>query len=724
MKKILIYTIALLGAALFAAACSQDDGGAHDGQGAVKFSLGIAASSRASEVDPDVYPWNRCAIRIYKYTAAAAEGEERPRELIRRYSSVGEMPASMWLLSGDYAIAVELGSKAEATFEEISYRGEKDFTVTEGRSASVEVECRIVNTVVEVEFDKSVTELFTEECWVNVALSDTYNHQAVIAGEVLYLEYKGYEGSRRGYFILPEGQEAFSWRFRGVGTKDEEEKIVQKDGTKHVELTPGLCYKLRFKYSPDLGGSLSFDIAVDYTITEIKDEIKFVPDPQISGEGFEIDKRQDFLGGVLTYRVVSISDLAKVTLAAGSRTFDIPLTTTTEATDGISVEAISRSDIFVTLGAPFFGQFAGGVQTLTIRAEDEDGGEDEKNSEVRTQGAGSIRFDWNAEASLYVLDPAASDVKIRYREAGTEQWLEASALPGDEPGIYKASLGALRPVQYESRLFFGEKAVGAPLTSAPAAPALLPNAGFETWTGTSPLLPYTSDADQFWDSGNHGSATLKKNVTTNEADPRPGSAGTTSAKLQSQYVAFMGIGKFAAGNLFVGKYLETDGTDGVLAFGKPFDFSYRPRQLKFWYKASAGTIDRVGNGSPVSTGMQDVNQLYVLLCQTEGPHIVKTTDPGTFINLQSKNISYCTKVGGKESVNDRTDGKIVASGVWENTASVDRWTVVTVDLTYNEEYADEKPSYLLLTASASKWGDYFSGSTQSFLFLDDVEFVY
>lgn len=728
MKKILLYAIALLGAALFAAGCSQEEDLARDGQGAVKFSLGIAASSRAAAaVDPAVYPWNHCAIRIYKYTAAAAEGEERPRELIRRYSSVEEMPSSMWLLSGDYVIAVELGSKAEATFEEITYRGETDFSVTEGRSANVEVACRIVNTIVEVEFDQSVSDLFTTERWVNVALSDTYNQAAVVAGEVLYLRYAGYTGSKRGYFILPEGQGAFSWRFRGVGVKEGEELVVMKDGTKHIELTPGLCYKLRFKYSPDLGGSLSFEIAVDYSVSEIENEIKFVPDPQITGAGFEIKNPQDFIGGVLTYRVSAISDLAKVTLATADRRIDIPLTTTTLPSDGISVERVSASDILLTLGSPFFAKFPGGDQTLTILAEDEDGGEGEASSVVRTQGVCSMLLDWNFEASAYVLDPTATDVKIRYRETGASEWQETTltAVEGGEKGLCKASLGVLSPAAgYECQLVFGSTAVGLSMTRTMPAVPTIPNAGFESWTDGTPLLPYASEALQFWDSGNHGSATLEKNVTTYESNPRPESTGALCAKLQSQYVALFGIGKFAAGNLFVGKYLATNGTNGVLAFGKPFDFPYRPRQLRFWYKGTVGTIDRTGSGSPVASGQQDVAQVYALLCSTEGPHIVKTADTGTFLDLQSKTISYCSHVDGGSSVNDRTDGKIVASAIWENTTSHDGWTEVTVDLVYNEEYADVKPTYLLLTTSASKWGDYFSGSTSSVMYLDDVEFVY
>ena len=44
-------------------------------------------------------------------------------------------------------------------------------------------------------------------------------------------------------------------------------------------------------------------------------------------------------------------------------------------------------------------------------------------------------------------------------------------------------------------------------------------------------------------------------------------SGKYSVKLQSQFVGIMGIGKFAAGNLFTGQFIGRDGTNGILDFG-------------------------------------------------------------------------------------------------------------------------------------------------------------
>lgn len=719
MKKIVFYALSLL-CALSIGSCEKDPTG-HDGEGAVRFSLNLPGSSRADAA----YPWSDCAIRVYKYTSEGSGEDERSRELVRRYASTDEMPESMWLLAGDYAVSVELGSREEATFDRPFYRGEKDFTIVGGQTVQVAVECRIANTIVEVVYDKTVTDLFTEELWTNVSLQETYDHQEVVAGRVPYLQFKE---NGRGYFTLPDGLEAFSWRFRGVGSKDGEDKIVMVDKTKHISTLPGMCYTLKFKYSPDLGGGLLFTIDVEATWHEYDDAVLFAPDPQISGDGFEIDERQEFVSGAITYHIASIADLAAVEVRCGDRTWPVAFAGQEQPTAGVTVSMSSASDMLLTLGADFFAQLPGGDLDLTLYAQDEDGRESEKAAKVRTQGVFDLTVSdaWfgRGELKAYVFDASASDVKILYRRSGTEAWTEAAASATAQGGVYAAQVADMQPnTSYECQLQFGQKPVnGASEQRIEVLGPQIPNAGLETWSGSSPLLPYGSDADQWWDSGNHGSATLGKNVTTSVDDPRPGSSGTKAACLNSQFVGLGAIGKFAAGNIFFGKYGGTNGTNGVIGFGKPFEFTYRPRQLTFWYKGTVGTVDNAGG--PVSKGDSDVAQVYVCLCKMGGPHIIDTRYQETFFDPSGKTVSYCSGTLDKSSTNDRTDGKIIAWAEWTNTQSMAGWTKITLDLTYNEEWEGEVPTYLMLTASASKYGDYFAGSEASVMYLDDFELVY
>ena len=101
---------------------------------------------------------------------------------------------------------------------------------------------------------------------------------------------------------------------------------------------------------------------------------------------------------------------------------------------------------------------------------------------------------------------------------------------------------------YESQLLFGEETVNGIARTTMGDGPQIPNSDYEQWSKDSSiskdaLIPSPSTVGQWWDTGNHGSATLGVNVTSNVNDPRPGSAGTTAAKLQSQKVQMLGIGK-------------------------------------------------------------------------------------------------------------------------------------------------------------------------------------
>lgn len=730
MKKFAIHIALLLGIVLSCASCSNDPAGIPEapgqpGEGAVSFA--IAMPQTRAEYDDSQYPWTHCTIRIYKLTADESGGTVK--ELIRRYNSPSEMPASLWLLAGDYSIAVELGSKAEATFDEPTYRGEKEFRIVEGETQSVEVECRIVNTIVKVIYDPSVPATFKEKFRTTVAFDLQYTQENIDNNRVAYLIY---ESTAAGYFILPDKTATLCWQFYGEGEKNGEALKLEKTGSQEISAEPGVCYELKFKYSKDLGGSLDFTLTLDENPEEVDDPIVFQPNPQITGGNFDLNDLQHFTGEALVLAISSIADMERVRIENGEGfVCEAAATTAEENADGIAVTMADPTNMSVALGANFFARFGGGNQVLTITAIDQDSGEGTKTMTVRTQGALSLTSTdpWNARGLLKaVVFAPEGDLKIGYRKAGDTEWRLVPATL-EENDIYSAEAeGIHAATEYEYRLFRGDEPVNAPARTATASGPQVYNAGFEVWTKPGKtLLPYTSDIDrndQWWDTGNTGSSTIGKNVTTNASDARPGSKGTTSAYLNSQFVGAGIIGEFAAGNIFVGKYLGTNGTNGVIGFGKPFPFTYRPRQLKFWYKGSVGTVDYSKGG--INKGDSDVNQVYICLCKMNGPHIVDTRYSDTFLSFatNSKTMSYCTQLNGGSSSNDQTDGHIVAWAEWHNTQSMADWTEITLDLHYNEEYEGEVPTYLMLTASASKYGDYFSGSSSSCMYLDDFELVY
>ena len=73
---------------------------------------------------------------------------------------------------------------------------------------------------------------------------------------------------------------------------------------------------------------------------------------------------------------------------------------------------------------------------------------------------------------------------------------------------------------------------------------------------------------------------------------------------------------------------------------------------------------------------------------------------------------------------DDNDSFVVAYGALpdaECVASSD-WKKFTIDLTYKNLVL--KPTHIIIVISSSKYGDYFTGSDTSVLYLDDMELIY
>ena len=131
-------------------------------------------------------------------------------------------------------------------------------------------------------------------------------------------------------------------------------------------------------------------------------------------------------------------------------------------------------------------------------------------------------------------------MNFRYRALGSNDWMYSNQAVLNNK-IFTSQITGLEPgITYEYQAMAGTVAAKETKQFTTEAPAQLPNAGFEDWHGSSPLYIYKSGGEMFWDSGNTGSATLNKNVTTYDATIKH--SGNYSAKLQSQYVALFGIG--------------------------------------------------------------------------------------------------------------------------------------------------------------------------------------
>ncbi len=192
-------------------------------------------------------------------------------------------------------------------------------------------------------------------------------------------------------------------------------------------------------------------------------------------------------------------------------------------------------------------------------------------------------------------------------------------------------------------------------------------------------------------------------------------SASKSAKLESKFASVFGIGKFAAGNLFAGEYVRTDGTDGVLSFGKPFaEFSdgkqvdVRPTALRVFvnYRPKPGVNKKGANSSYIAEGQLDQAQIYVAL----------TTAP----------VEIKTKASERKLFNTE-DEEVLAYGqatLAENYGPDGQLKELIIPIEYFERSNGVLPTHLVIVCSASKYGDFFSGGVGSTMYLDDFELIY
>ena len=651
------------------------------GEGAVKMSVALAA---------DVADDQTISIKIYKVDDL---GE---RQLVRRYTSLNDVPDYLSLLADDYVAVVEVGEKRVASFDEKCYRGETEFTISGGNVENVTVDCQLLSTIAAVEYDATIAEKLSAGYNTIIAVADSYDAQAVKTGDVHSLKYTE---SKEGYYLMPEAQTTLAWHFEGKHPAEGD--IVAEGVIENVKASAK--YTVKLKYSKDADGMLVISATVDETIEEFDDNISFSPDPTIVGDGFAIENVQSSVSGALTYNVAALANIKIMKLTADNVTFDL----LSADVDGVTVVKTDDLNYKITIDEAFFVNVPGGQSAITFYIEDVDGGKLTKDVVYDAQGVmplTSSDYDlWTGDVtfSANVLS-SASSVKIAYRLAGGE-WSELTATAAGE-GVYTASAtGFAAEKQYEYKLILDSATKGKALNYATEAGSQVPNSDMEHWyqNGSAAYYPFLQGAQAFWLTGNDGSQKANVNLTVPSTDVRPGSTGTYSAYLQSVKAAVGGIGKFAAGNLFTGTF-SMKGLNGLVGFGRDFTFNAKPKSFSVWLKNKAGNINE-NSGSPAS-GL-DVNQVMVILTTWDEAHVVDTSNTDTFISYDM--------LGTMEGV--------VAYGTYRTQETKESWYEQTIDLTY---VSDVKPTKVVISFASSAYGDYFCGSTESYMYVDDMRFNY
>lgn len=331
-------------------------------------------------------------------------------------------------------------------------------------------------------------------------------------------------------------------------------------------------------------------------------------------------------------------------------------------------------------------------------------------------------YAWSRVIWLYGTGVAGRTMGFRYRRAGDEQWLPVSGVSASG-GSFTARLAADPECTYEIKAFCDEDETD-PVTVTTDPEQQLPNSSFEEWsTDDGIVYPYAPGAAPYWSSGNKG-AKIAGSTLTDKCEPRPGSAGQYAADLRSEFANIFGAGKFAAGNLFIGDYVRNEGTNGVLTFGR--SFTLRPTRLRVWAKYRQGVIDRVKStpvGSNIQVGDPDNGHIYIALGTWGAPGNLEKyarDSKGVLTGTADSPVCVDTRDVSTFFRNDGPD--VIAYGEKVFDSSVEEWTEFTIELRYNRY--DTVPTNIMVVCSASRWGDYFTGSSKSEMWVDDFVLEY
>lgn len=715
---------------LYLGACKEDRDIAGE-QGTLQLSVGmsdkITVASRTLSSEEQTQLEQACKVRIYNETS-----------LVRKYEGTDNVPSSIPLMSGTYSVRVTAGDSVAASFDQRFFEGNEEFTITKGQQSPVEVKCGIANTVLAFTWDESLKEAFEGDCQVTVTSA---------TGELVY---SSANADAKGYFSLPADNRKLTCKFTAT-------KLTGGTYEQTTELTdaqPATLYNMTCKYTAtgqETTGGAWLTLSVDETpLSEETTTIGIKQRPVIvckDADNIEYDLEQPMYLATNTkgtyYLIVSTSSPLKGALLQNDRftEFGVPANSMDLMNLGgkdASVEASGISlhapNAIMETGGTWKIQFSEeliakmtaqeGQVTTTLTATDKNGKQRMvtwnivvSNATVATTEAIPYEI-WTSKATLHgkVTGTLASTPKFQYRVKGSgSSWTTVDA-DLTESTFSKEITGLTPGTTYEYQAMDGTQASTVTCEFATETTFQPENASFEAVSDSSSIiLIHGTGQSTWWDTGNHGSSTMNKNVTTPDTSVKH--SGNQSLLLSSQFVGIGIIGKFAAGNLFAGKYLDTEGTDGILGWGRPC--TSRPKALKVYVRYEPATVDN--GGDYIANGATDQGIIYVAIGDWAGQEANGGTWP--FV-VRTKNASslFSTEKGTYSGDGIIAYGEKTFEEAYNDGGNMKE---LTINLDYDNFGGNQrKPTSIIIVASASKYGDYFQGGDGSKMWLDDMELIY
>ncbi len=657
---------------------------------------------------------------------------KKDKGLVKKFEGLSSMPANgLWLTTGEYVAEGWAGDSVPASFTDRYFTGYAPFTVSKGQSTGVNLNCKIANVVASVNYSEEIDEAIS-------SYSLTVGHEG---GE---LTFEGRD-TRKGYFMMSSRSRDLQWTLNG--TLPSGETFTRSGTIESPKRATEYTINVNYSGSETTVGGGHFSIEIDETAIEVNHEVVIRLAPFIMGDNFDITKPfYAELGKVGDHAFFVNASAQLSSVIIDSRFFmeqcgldgnDVDFIHMSDevrrALESHGIETVHTYDpdldvasLRVKFSAAFNNALPEGRYDFRIIATDV------KPTSNRTEATFSLVVSnapvkvedpspagiWTSQATLSggIISAGASEYGFLYRAAASRADGDWQKAVGEVSGnTVTATITGLTPgSRYEYKVY-ADDFISADIKSFTTdSEQQLPNAGFEEWnTSSKTYLICTDASSMFWDSGNHGSSKMGKNVT--QPDETVKHTGQRSIKMESQFVGIGTIGAFAAGNMFVGEFLGTENTTkGILGWGRPW--TTRPKALKGYIKYSPQAITHVDSDNlpDVHSGDMDSGILYIALVDDSHksyqsyksyPWIVRTADPANWLFSKDKPnvIAYGERIFTEATAGDG---------------------MIEFEIPIEYYKTDIKPSNIIVVASASRYGDYYTGGQSSTMWLDDLQLVY
>lgn len=617
--------------------------------------------------------------------------------------------------TGPYRVVASSAATGAAAFDAPFYSGETDVVVKANSLTSATVTVSLANVKVTASFSDEMKEQFSE-------------YILTVSNGEGSLTYSNLDGTiaREGYFSATG---TLTWT---LSLKNTDGAVYEDITETYTDVMPRQHYNLQFSLAePSEFGGASVEVQLDGSTKDksynLLLDFEAHVRPTVSSYYFDMFQTTAFaegepvdgqfklnVPGGFKYAQLSHSSSG---LSNAGMPYNFPVMNlsiqdrTYYQGKGIIVPEIKAGDkeAYIDLSG-MFAKLPMGKYAIEFYIESENGKNRTQTCSFEVVSAASVEATtataWAGFAIMnakWYTEARPEGISFQYRKQAAAEWedVDPTTVEADDASkTYSAEVWGLDAgTTYVFRAVTSEEFETKEKTFATEGAGSIPNMGFDYWYKSGSIwYPNQNSSNFYWDTANGGSDAVGVYPTSPEYSHKIG--GEASAKLESKSVTLVGL---AAGNIYSGRFVKAN--TSLTNPGAELDwgvlFSSRPLALKGYVDYRPGTVDKANAPYTSMKGQTDVGIVQILLTDWSAPFRISTSS-GKFVDFDN-------------------DPGIIARG-YIDVNRTSGYIEFVIPLTYRS--TTRIPRYVVIAASASKYGDYFTGSTSSVMYVDEFSFIY